>query len=260
MDDDKSSAELLREDVGGGFRRGRTVKRFEPIQPYRMANEIVRNLSNMILDGDIPPDTRLPGERELADQFDVSRPTLREALHVLEALGLVEVHPGGGTYVSKKPTALPPRLLGRLLLRDERLVVELIETRHEFESRNAELAAKNGTSADFLRIEKCLKVMSTAVRAGRDEFKPDIDFHLSIAEATRNRVRLFITTSMLLAHSEMLHEVRRRMVRRKKEVTKDFLQEHGTIYRAIKERRSGQAREAMRIHLDGAFMRNQVSL
>jgi GntR family transcriptional repressor for pyruvate dehydrogenase complex len=233
---------------------------FEPVQPYRMANEIVRNVSTMILDGQIPPGTRLPAERELADRFNVSRPTLREAVHVLEALGLVEVRPGGGTYVARKPTALPSRLLTRLLLRDRGLVVELIETRHEFESRNAELAAKNGTPGDLQNIEKCLKMMTADVKAGRDEFKHDIDFHLSIAEATRNRVRLFITTSMLLAHSEMLRDLRRRMVRHHSGVVGDFLDEHRTIYLAIRERRPDQAREAMDAHLEATYRRNKMSL
>jgi len=232
---------------------------FEPVQPYRMANEIVRNISTMILDGEISPGTRLPAERELADRFNVSRPTLREAVHVLEALGLVEVRPGGGTYVSREPNALPPRLLEHMLRRDEGLVVELIETRREFESRNAELAAKNGTSKDLQNLEECLEVMAADVEVGRDEFRHDIAFHLGVAGATQNRVRLFITTSMLLAHTEILRDARDRMVRHHREVVGDFLHEHRTIYLAIRERRPDQAREAMRAHLEAAYKRNQMS-
>lgn len=233
---------------------------FGPVQPYRMANEIVSRISSMILDREIAPGTRLPAERELAERFNVSRPTLREAVHVLEALGLVEIRPGGGTYVSRKPNALSPRLLEHMLQRHDGLMAELIETRREFEGRNAELAAKHATPRDLAELEKRMEVMATDVEAGHDDFRHDIDFHLSVAEATQNRVRLFITTSMLLAHFEMLRDARRRMVRRNGQLVGDFLREHRAIYFAIKERKPDKAREAMRVHLEAAYGRNQAYL
>ncbi|NWG75607.1 MAG: FadR family transcriptional regulator, partial [Rubrivivax sp.] len=121
---------------------------FEPVQPYRMAKQIVSRIYNMILDGEIPAGGRLPSERTLADRFNVSRPTLRVAIHVLEALGLVRVRPGGGTYVSKNPVALSSQILEHLLQRDGDLLFELIAVRVEFETRNAELAARNATADD----------------------------------------------------------------------------------------------------------------
>jgi len=232
---------------------------FEPIQPYRMANEIVRSVSTMILDGKLAPGTQLPVERELADQFKVSRPTLREAIHVLEALGLVEVRPGGGTYVSQEPTALPSGLLENMLRRDQKLVFELLETRREFESRNAELAAEHGTPEDFQRLDECLEAMTADVDTGHNELRHDIAFHLGIAEATQNRVRLFITTSMLLAHAEILGDTRDQMVKHDKDVVGDFLREHRAISMAIKGREIDHAGEAMREHLDAAFQRNRMS-
>jgi GntR family transcriptional repressor for pyruvate dehydrogenase complex len=231
---------------------------FEPVQPYRMAKEIVRTLSKMILDGEVEPGMRFPSERELAERFKVSRPTLREAIHVLEALNLVEVRGGDGTYVSRKPTALSPRLLEQMLQRDDNLLAELIETRHEFEARNSELAAKNGTPKDLQRLERCLKVMTEHVESGRDDFKHDIDFHLGVAEATHNRVRLFITTSMLLAHFEMLRESRRRGVQRNKQLVEDLLKEHQAIFDAIKAKNSSKARMAMRSHLAAAYGRSEL--
>jgi GntR family transcriptional regulator, transcriptional repressor for pyruvate dehydrogenase complex len=232
---------------------------FEPVQPYRMANEIVRSVSSMILDGKIAPGTQLPAERELADRFNVSRPTLREAVHVLEALGLVDVRPGGGTFVSKEPSALPPRLLEHMLRRDEGLVFELIETRREFESRNAALAAEIATANDLQHLEECLTAMEADVDTGRDELRHDIAFHLGVAGATQNRVRLFITTAMLLAHSEILRDTRDRMVQHHRGVVRDFLGEHRAIYLAIKGKQLDQACDAMCAHLDGAYQRNRIS-
>jgi GntR family transcriptional repressor for pyruvate dehydrogenase complex len=231
---------------------------FEPVQPYRIANEIVRKISTMIWDGEIDPGSRFPPERELAERFNVSRPTLREAIHVLEALGLLEVRGGDGTYVARKPTALSSRLLEHMLQRDDGLMAELIETRHEFEGRNSELAAKNATPQDLLRLDKCVRLITASIEAGRDDFRHDIDFHLAVAEATHNRVRLFITTSMLLAHFEMLRESRRRGVQRNRALVGDLLKEHRAIYSAIKAKRPEKARKAMHLHLEAAYERNQL--
>ena len=231
---------------------------FEPVQPYRIATEIVRKISSMIWDGEMEPGARFPSERELSDRFKVSRPTLREAIHVLEALGLVEARVGDGTYVSRKPIELSPRMLEHMLQRDDGLMAELIETRHEFEGRNSELAAKHATKPDLQRLEKCLKTMEAYVESRRDDFRHDMDFHLSIAEATHNRVRLFITSSMLLAHFEMLRESRRRGVKRDEQLVEDLLREHQAIYSAIKAGRPEEAREAMRLHLEAAYERNQL--
>jgi len=226
---------------------------FTPVQPYRMAHEIVHRVSSMILEGQLAPGSQLPAERELAAQFNVSRPTLREAVHVLEALRLVEVRQGGGTFVASRPTVLSPRLLERMLQQDNRLVIELIEAREEFEGRNAELAAQNAEPKDLQRIEECLRVMQEDVAADRDDFSHDIDFHLAVAEATQNRVRLFITTSMLLAHFEMLQDARRHMVRRERRLAGDFLREHQAVFAALRQKQPEAAREAMRTHLAAAY-------
>lgn len=235
------------------------MEEFTPVQPYRMAHEIAFRISAMILDGAIAPGSQLPPERELAAQFNVSRPTLREAVHVLEALRLVEVRPGGGTYVSGRPTVLSPRLLERMLKQDNGLVIELIETRVEFEGRNAELAAMHATAKDLQQIEECLRVMEADVAADRDDFPHDMDFHLAIAEATQNRVRIFITTSMLLAHFEMLQDARRRMVRRHRRLAGDFLREHQDIFAALKDKQPDKAREAMCAHLAAAYGPDRMS-
>jgi GntR family transcriptional regulator, transcriptional repressor for pyruvate dehydrogenase complex len=85
-----------------------------------------------------------------------------------------------------------------MLQRDDTVAMELIETRRECEIGNAERAAMKATATDVQGLERCLKAMMRDVEAGRDDFKREIVFHLSVAEATQNRVRLFMTTSLLL--------------------------------------------------------------
>lgn len=226
---------------------------FESIQPYRLARQVANLISNRILDGDLERGFRLPSERELAEQFKVSRPTIREAIHVLEALGLVEVRHGDGTYVSKNPSALSPRVLKQMLERDDTLLLDMVEVRKEFEVRNAELAAKHATDEEIRRLSQILADMEADIRAGREDFEHDVDFHLTVAEASHNRIRLFITTSVLLAHSEILGEARLRMVQRQRGILDHFLEEHRAVYHGIQARDPGAARAAMLAHLEAAY-------
>ncbi len=226
---------------------------FGSIKSYRLARQVANLISGTILRGEVAPGSRLPAERELAASFKCSRPTIREALHVLEALGLVEVRHGDGTYVSKAPSALSPRVLQQMLEHDDTLLLDMVEVRKEVEVRNAELAAKNATAEDIAELRKLLKQMEADVRARRDDFEGDVAFHLAIAEASRNRIRVFITTSVLLAHSEVLHEARRRMIQRQEHVVRDFLREHQAIFKAIAKHDANAAVNAMLVHLEDAY-------
>jgi GntR family transcriptional repressor for pyruvate dehydrogenase complex len=226
---------------------------FTSIQPYRLPTQVADLISKSILSGELTPGSRLPSERELAVNFRISRPTLREAIHVLEALGLVEIRHGDGTYVSKTPSALSPRVLKQMLVQDDTLLLEMVEVRKEVEVRNAALAANHATNDEIAGLGRILDAMETDVRAGRDDFERDVAFHLAVAEASHNRIRLFITTSVLLAHSETLHEARHRMIERQRHLVEDFLRAHREVYRGIRGREPAAAAKAMMAHLEDAY-------
>lgn len=231
------------------------MNEFGPVLPYRLAGQVAALISNRILAGDMPPGSRIPPERDLAATLKVSRPTVREAVHVLEALGLLEVRHGDGTYVSKNPSAFPPRMLKQLLEGDDLLLLDMLEVRKEFEVRNAELAAEHATEEEVLRLGRIVDEIAADVQAGREESQRDIDFHLTVAEATHSRIRLFITTSLLVAHSETLGKARLRQIGRDPRVVEDFLREHRTVYLEIEARDPRRAKEAMLIHLEAASVR-----
>jgi len=231
------------------------MNEFGPILPYRLAGQVATLISNRILAGELPPGSRMPPERELAATLKVSRPTVREAIHVLEALGLLEVRHGDGTYVSKNPSAFPPRMLKQMLESDDMLLLDMLEVRKEFEVRNAELAAEHATEEEVQRLARIMDAIEADVRAGREESQRDIDFHLTVAEASHNRIRLFITTSMLVAHSETLRKARLRQIERDPGVIGDFLREHRAVYLGIEARDPHRAKDAMLAHLDAASVR-----
>jgi GntR family transcriptional repressor for pyruvate dehydrogenase complex len=231
------------------------VNEFGPVLPYRLAGQVAALISNRILAGEMPPGSRIPPERDLAATFKVSRPTVREAIHVLEALGLLEVRHGDGTYVSKNPSAFPPRMLKQLLENDDMLLLDMLELRKEFEVRNAELAAEHATDEEVLRLGRIVDAIEADVRAGREESERDIDFHLTVAEATHSRIRLFITTSLLAAHAETLGKARLRQIKRDPHVVELFLREHRAVYLGIEARDPRRAKEAMLKHLEAASVR-----
>ncbi len=226
---------------------------FGSIKSYRLAPQVANLISGTILRGELSPGSRLPAERELAASFKCSRPTIREAMHVLEALGLVEVRHGDGTYVSKAPSALSPRVLQQMLEHDDTLLLDMGEVRKEVEVRNAELAARHATDEEIAGLGRLLDEMEADVRARRDDFERDVAFHLAVAAASHNRIRLFITTSVLLAHSEILHEARLRMIERQQHLVEDFLQSHRAVYRGIQAREPASASRAMTAHLEDAY-------
>jgi GntR family transcriptional repressor for pyruvate dehydrogenase complex len=138
---------------------------------------------------------RLPTERELADQFGVSRPTLREALIALEMLGMIETRHGTGIYVTR--TSLPHAAQA---FDFEIGAFELIEARRLFEGEAAALAATSIEPAEIEELERLLVAMEDA-----DELRgetADREFHLVIARATGN--------GAIIATVENLWELRNR--------------------------------------------------
>jgi len=81
---------------------------FQPVRPRRIYEDIVRQIQGLIAERQLQPGDRLPSERELAELLSVSRASVREALRVLSAMGLVEVRSGDGTFVRQAPAPVDP--------------------------------------------------------------------------------------------------------------------------------------------------------
>ena len=152
-----------------------------------LADDVVKQLGSMIQSGAWPPGYQLPPERQLVEEFGVSRNTLREALKALSLMGVLESKQGGGNYVSAD---INRRILSAsfqfLNLQDEKSIFDLLETRRTIEVRTARLAAKNATpellealNFDNLRMKE--NVLNT-----NEASKYDMDFHFLIAQATGN--------------------------------------------------------------------------
>jgi GntR family transcriptional repressor for pyruvate dehydrogenase complex len=179
---------------------------FAPARRGRTSDDIVEQIRDAVLSGQLHDGDRLPNERELCGRFAVSRSTLREGLRVLEALGMVEIRPGsaGGIFVSQPNGEHLGRALDALLRFRKATAGELAEFRATFEAENSSLAAERADPAEVERLER---IARRFVELAQDDERPweqlfpvDLEFHQLIADASGNKVRAGI---MLGIHRAM---------------------------------------------------------
>lgn len=226
-----------------------TYRGIQPITRYRAFETLAAQLKEFIETEKLTSGARLPTERILANQFGVSRSTLREACRVLEAAGIIESRMGSGRYLigigsdTEGDAQSSRQLSGRALL-------TFIEFRAGLEPHLARLAAGRATNKD-------LEVMRGVVgKKGERELDPgkataaDATFHLAIARAARNPVALQVM------QSEMLAIYWAGMWVAPLAMSGDEIHtEHDRILQAIEEGNQEDAFVAMRIHLEKAAMR-----
>jgi GntR family transcriptional repressor for pyruvate dehydrogenase complex len=142
---------------------------FDKVRRVRSFDDVVDQLREAIYAGRIRPGERLPGERQLCEAFGVGRPTLREALRSLEAVGLIEVRPGkgGGSYaVTPSASTVGDALAALVGLRGASLE-DLAEFRVDFESENAAWAARRATADDIGELEAIVTAAEAVLRRHR---------------------------------------------------------------------------------------------
>lgn len=165
---------------------------YSRVRPQRVADAVMQQLEGMILEGSFKPGQKLPAERELAKQFGVSRPSLREALQKLAARGLLVSRQGGGTYVSDRIGSAFTDPLWQLLGSHAEFHYDLLEFRHALEGLSAHYAALRSTAADKQLLQKRFDDLVATYSAMDPELEAEADaaFHLAIAEAAHNVVLL----------------------------------------------------------------------
>lgn len=162
--------------------------RFESVKVAKVSDSIVSQIEEMILDGALKPGDRLPSERDLALQLDVSRPSLREAIVVLQAKGLVKVRRGGGTYVRDAFARSLTDPLIEILDRRPDTTFDVLELRLALEEVAAYYAALRANDTD----RKMLRRRFEALEATYDDpdrernGQADLEFHMSVFDASHN--------------------------------------------------------------------------
>ena len=206
----------------------------------RLYQKIASQILDKIENGDYPPGTRLPGERELAEKLGVSRVVIREAGISLEALGHVEIKGGSGVYVKKHEQ----KDLSRL---PEVSAFELTQTRLLFESESAALAAREITPEQIEELERTIERMENSPQDSDEADEADRVFHLTIAKASGNSANYFIMENLWRMRVE-LPKVREMYAAVCVEDSYSRVDEHAAILNALKEGNPEKARKTMRAH------------
>ncbi len=226
----------------------------------RAFHAVVEQIRNEIFQGRRKPGDRLPPEQVLAEQFNVSRTGVREALRVLESQGLVRIRHGyaGGVFVDD--AGLTPVLgaLQTLLRLGQVEVNELYQTRVLFEPTLARLAVERGDEVSMKRLDDNIRRAKAALAAGTDAYAINLGFHTILAQASGNRVLGLVMQALL----ELLHGPDRSYPTNQS-ISRKAVNDHVQLLEAIRHHDVTRAEQLMVKHLGdlkGRFARIQQQM
>ncbi|NHZ70314.1 MAG: FCD domain-containing protein [Proteobacteria bacterium] len=223
------------------------IDKFEAVQHRRLAIDIADQIERLVLSRELAIGDALPAERELAEQLEVSRNILREAISMLVQKGLVEVRPGSGTFIARPSSELLGDTLTSFIRFNSSGLLDLVEARRSLEVEITALAAERATEADRAVVEDCLKVMDESVDDLEAYIEADIRFHQALAVAADNEILYLLLDSIRGAMRENI----RTLATLQPGAVREAAHHHRAIAEALELHDPGAAREAMRGHLEG---------
>lgn len=222
----------------------------KPVESRRLYQQIADQIRELIERGGFEPGSRLPPERDLAQQLGVSRPSLREALIALDVEGRVEVRSGSGVYVSAARPDPAPRRTAAM----GESPSQLMEARSVIEGEVVILACARTTQEPLARLRELLKDMEAAIERRRARVDLDREFHLTLAEMSGNAVLSRLVGELFdERHSPISAKISSRFESTR--TWKAALKEHEAILKAVEARDPIAAQAAMRAHLKASAMR-----
>lgn len=230
---------------------------FQPIKPKKVSTQIADQIRSSILAGEFVPGDKLPPERELADMFGVSRPSVREALNVLSSSGLVMSYQGGGTVVMSLVETTSSNSLSELIRVQQDRVLDVIEVRKSMESWTVWYAAQRALPDDIRRMDEIIAGMKHNLELKQPSEDLDANLHINIARATHNIVWLHLMQSLFDAMKEFQQTVWRAAYLTHEDHQLLF-EHHSTIVQSIKAKAPQAARDAMLHHLAFAESRSSA--
>jgi GntR family transcriptional repressor for pyruvate dehydrogenase complex len=230
----------------------KTVEESIPVKPIRkksVPEAIIQELKSLIDAGHLVPGSKLPGERELAQMMNVSRPSLREALKALSLLGVIENRPGSGTFLASSSDQWPIEPFSILFLLKKSTLFEIFDARKILEGGVAALAANHRTDEDLKAMEETLEKMRLHLGNPEKYTKYELEFHRAVIEAAGNRVIADLMEKLY----KLLKETRARIYQKYSFKIRAYRDQdyknHMTICNAIKAGDAQTAAQAMADHL-----------
>jgi GntR family transcriptional regulator, transcriptional repressor for pyruvate dehydrogenase complex len=224
---------------------------FRPVQPEKLSSAVIRQIEQLILRGILRPGERLPPERELADRMGVSRPSLRDAIGVLQDSGLLVARPGAGVFVADVLGSAFAPALTELFARHDEAVFDYLSFRRDMEGLAAERAARLASDTDLAVVQTIFEKMVAmhSKRNGDEEARVDAQFHMAIIEASHNVIMLHMMRSMYqLLRDGVFYN--RQIMFKQKTTRQALLDQHKAINDALQARDADGSRAAVHAHLD----------
>jgi len=221
---------------------------FQRVRVGKVSEEVVKQVQEAIFAGVLEPGDRLPPERELAEQFGLSRMSVRLALHTLESSGLVEIRVGsnGGAFI-REPNFDPLRETLASMLRSKKAsILDLAEARKIVETATAELAAQRATDEDLQALQTAVEAARRSFESGNLNYGPhSVNFHAALARAAKNHVLELTVQSFRGLFSDVLEKFLPT-----RDMAEKAVADHWELYQAIAAHDNRRARELMSEHLD----------
>lgn len=221
---------------------------FSPIKNTKVYELVFEQIKHMIVNGILKRGDKLPSERELVDQLQVSRTSIREALRALQIIGLVECRHGEGNYIREKFENSLFEPLSIMFMLHESTPNDIIEVRMIIELEAVAMAANKITDKELVSLAILVKNFKDS-QSEDENVKIDKKFHYEIARASGN----FLLFNILNVISELIDsfidDARRKIIINEKNIEL-LAKQHEDIYEALQRRNPQEAIAAMKRHLD----------
>ena len=223
---------------------------YKQIRPRKIYEEVADQIKQMVFSKQLKPGEKLASIEDLAENFQVGRAAVREALSALQAMGLVEMKQGEGTFVSHYD---PSRLVHNLPITqfmDQQDLLDLLEVRKIVDVGAVGLAAMKWNEEDLIPMQEALEQMRSGIGDKELGEAADLAFHLSIAKATHNKMLVGLMDMISGTMMESMRETRQLYLYGEESSAERLLAEHEEVFEAISNRKPKDAEKSMIHHLN----------
>lgn len=223
---------------------------FKPVRNIKVYEQVTEQIQNMIVSKELKKGDRLPSERDLAEQLEVSRASVREALRALQIIGLIEVRQGEGSFIAQdfEKTLFQP-LSVMFMLQDSK-PEEIIQLRKIIEVETAYLAAQRATDEEIEKLRELIERLKVLKDLDDEEASVETDkkLHYYIAETSKNKLLSNVLSVISELMDKFIKDARGMILTDEK--NKDVLiHQHEAVFKGIEARDPEAAARAMEDHI-----------
>ncbi|MGM0366772.1 MAG: FadR/GntR family transcriptional regulator [Actinomycetota bacterium] len=221
--------------------------KLKSIARQKLSTDVANQVLKLIKDGHLKPGDRVPTEKELIRELGVSRTSVREGMQSLKLMGIIDIYPGQGTFVSKDRTT--SNLFMHLLSSNDKIrkniLIEILELRKILEVGIVDIVARRGTEEDLKKIGECIEQHRYDLAKDIHPSQGDLSFHRMLAAASHNQMIVDFYDGMFgLIKGSLVFTGE---IKENRQLGFDF---HQRIYKGLLKRDPEEAKKAMSEHID----------